>query len=125
MPQLDGLRAVAVLAVLYTHYLADSYWLLGVYWGGLGVRLFFVLSGFLITGILLRESEGFDGKPGERWFLLRHFYIRRALRLTPIFYLTLIAMFALNAPNTRQTVWWHVFYLSNLNFALRRRVRLS
>ena len=56
MPQLDGLRAFAVLAVLYTHFLPKQYWLLGVYWGGVGVSLFFVLSGFLITRILLRDK---------------------------------------------------------------------
>jgi len=33
MPQLDGLRCFAVLAVLYTHYLPEKYWLLGIYWG--------------------------------------------------------------------------------------------
>lgn len=118
LPQLDGLRALAVLAVLGTHFLPGRYWPLGVYWGAVGVRLFFVLSGFLITGLLLRESEGAARTPGERGFLLRHFYLRRILRLAPVYYLTLGVMFALNAPNTRTTVWWHVFYLSNVNFAL-------
>lgn len=86
--------------------------------GGLGVRLFFVLSGFLITGILLRERAGMNRNTDERGFLIRRFYIRRALRLTPIYYLTLILMAALNVPNTRETFWWHVCYLSNVNFAL-------
>ena len=57
MKQLDGLRAMAVLAVLWTHYLPEEYWLFGIYWGGYGVRLFFVLSGFLITGILLKSRQ--------------------------------------------------------------------
>jgi peptidoglycan/LPS O-acetylase OafA/YrhL len=43
---LDGLRAVAVLSVIYTHYYSYDYWLFGVYWGNFGVRLFFVISGF-------------------------------------------------------------------------------
>lgn len=54
MKQLDGLRAVAVFAVVYTLYFPEKYWLFDIYWGGYGVRLFFVLSGFLITGILLK-----------------------------------------------------------------------
>lgn len=119
LPQLDGLRALAVAGVLLTHYLPrPGDWPLGVYWGGLGVRLFFVLSGFLITGILLRESAGADRQPGARGFLLRHFYLRRILRLAPVYYLTLVLMYACDAPATRETFWWHFFYLSNVKFAL-------
>lgn len=118
LPQLDGLRALAVLAVLATHYLPERDWWLGIYWGGLGVRLFFVLSGFLITGVLLRENAGLEKQPGARGYLLRHFYLRRILRLTPVYYLTLVLMCTVDAPATRETVWWHVFYLSNVNFAL-------
>lgn len=118
MPQLDGLRALAILAVLYTHFFPEDYWLLGIYWGGSGVRLFFVLSGFLITRILLREGSEAGGRPGEAAFLIRRFYVRRYLRLTPVFYATLAVMVALNVPNARSTVWWHVFYLSNFKFAI-------
>jgi len=50
--ELDGLRAFAILGVLYTHFINDDSML-----GTLGVQLFFVLSGYLITGILLRRSE--------------------------------------------------------------------
>src|SRR4030095_15187780 len=53
MPQLDSLRALAALAVFVTHYLpADERW--RHVWGWMGVRLFFVLSGFLITSLLLK-----------------------------------------------------------------------
>ena len=51
--QLDGLRAVAVTFVLYAHFFADQ----STYWGHVGVRLFFVLSGFLITRILLQARS--------------------------------------------------------------------
>ena len=118
MPQLDGLRAVAVLAVLYTHFLPQKYWLFDVYWDGLGVRLFFVLSGFLITGILLRETENLDRSPFSKLILTRQFYVRRYLRLTPIFLVTVTIAAVLNIPSTRETFWWHVFYLSNFNFAI-------
>ena len=79
----DGVRGVAIMAVIVFHsahlgdrdglfkYAADAGWL--------GVDLFFVLSGFLITGILL------DTKGQERFF--RNFYARRTLRIFPLFYL--------------------------------------
>ncbi len=118
MPQLDGLRAFAVLAVLYTHFLPKQYWLLGVYWGGVGVRLFFVLSGFLITRIFLREKALLDNNPGTRITLITNFYIRRYLRLTPVFLATVVMAAILDIPNTRETFWWHAFYVSNVKFAL-------
>jgi peptidoglycan/LPS O-acetylase OafA/YrhL len=70
-PALDGLRAVAVLAVIIYHF--------GLLPGGyLGVDLFFVLSGFLITSLLIRE---WDRRRGHISF--RDFYVRRVLRLFP------------------------------------------
>ena len=57
-PQLDGLRAFAVAGVLYFH-LANPH----SPWGHLGVRVFFVLSGFLITGILIRGQTVARGTP--------------------------------------------------------------
>ncbi|MCW8924738.1 MAG: acyltransferase [Xanthomonadales bacterium] len=118
MPQLDGLRALSVIAVMYTHFLKEKYWLFDVYWGGIGVRCFFVLSGFLITGILLRENARIDHRSGSRLTLIRQFYIRRYLRLTPVFIATLLLAAIINIPNTRETFWWHVIYLSNFNFAI-------
>src|SRR3954462_8175936 len=85
VPALDGLRALAVAAVLVYH--ADPDWLPG---GFLGVDLFFVLSGFLITTLLLTELRG-RGRPG-----LGTFYLRRARRLLPaltlVIAVTLVAM---------------------------------
>jgi peptidoglycan/LPS O-acetylase OafA/YrhL len=70
-PALDGLRAVAVLAVIIYHF--------GLLPGGyLGVDLFFVLSGFLITSLLIRE---WDRRRG--YISFRDFYLRRVLRLFP------------------------------------------
>ena len=68
---IDGLRAVAVLAVIFFH--AGFAWAPGGY---VGVDVFFVISGFLITGILLREH-------GEGTFSLARFYERRARRILP------------------------------------------
>ena len=73
-PELDGLRGVAILAVLGSHTGVPGFSDGG---GGAGVTLFFVLSGFLITSLLLAERE----KAGR--VDLRAFYVRRALRLFP------------------------------------------
>lgn len=90
--QLDGLRAWAVLGVFIQHYLAaNTGWLavrLGP--GELGVRLFFVLSGFLITGMLLSQKARLEAGRTTRGQVLRHFYLRRFARLSPVYYLSLL-----------------------------------
>src|SRR5437868_5264132 len=85
MPALDGLRAVAVIAVLLYH--GDVSWAKGGYFG---VDAFFVLSGFLITSLLLRESE----RTGR--IDLKSFWARRARRLLPALALVLgfVAIYA-------------------------------
>jgi peptidoglycan/LPS O-acetylase OafA/YrhL len=97
MPTLDGLRGVAILAVIWhnaglTWSYADGplgYGLfrLGANLGWMGVQLFFVLSGFLITGLLLDSK----GRPQQ----LRHFYMRRVLRIFPLYFTVLLIAFAL------------------------------
>src|SRR5258706_11566344 len=73
MNQLDGLRAIAVAAVAWFHWMPlRSY---GIPFGPLGVQLFFVLSGFLITGILL-DSRVRSLDNSKAWFALRQFYLR-------------------------------------------------
>ncbi len=85
LPALDGLRAFAVLAVLCYH--GGMSWALG---GFLGVDAFFVLSGFLITSLLLVEWKGTNG------IALTAFWIRRAKRLLPALFLVLggVALYA-------------------------------
>jgi peptidoglycan/LPS O-acetylase OafA/YrhL len=78
---LDGLRGLAILLVLLFHLQVRDFSL-----GWVGVTLFFVLSGFLITGILL------DAKGDPHY--LRNFYVRRVLRIFPIYYLTLLGVTA-------------------------------
>ncbi len=74
-PALDGLRACAVILVFFQHYGAGRAWLFG--WGWTGVDIFFVLSGFLITGIL------YDSR--EMLHRYRDFYVRRTLRIFPLY----------------------------------------
>ena len=88
MPALDGVRAIAILIVMVYH----LEWLIPelhpyVKGGFLGVDVFFVLSGFLITSILLSEKEKTGGVS------LLNFYIRRCLRLIPAFWLFLIGIY--------------------------------
>jgi peptidoglycan/LPS O-acetylase OafA/YrhL len=73
LPALDGLRAVAVSLVILYH----SGWMIP---GGLGVLIFFVLSAFLITWLMLKEAHRFGTVS------LKQFYIRRSLRIFPAFY---------------------------------------
>lgn len=79
LPGLDGLRAVSVLAVLLYH--AELLWIPGGY---LGVEVFFVISGYLITRLLLSEWDGAET------ISLRHFWLRRARRLLPALYVLLL-----------------------------------
>lgn len=78
-PALDGLRGLAILLVVVYH---NFGFIPYFFFGWLGVDLFFVLSGFLITDILMKSL----GQPGY----LKNFYIRRVLRIFPLYYLSLI-----------------------------------
>jgi len=92
LPELDGLRGLAVLGVLVYHChprLEGTFVHYPALWGWAGVNLFFVLSGFLITSILL------DSRQKPRYF--HNFYGRRALRIWPVYLLVLAVCYA-NAP---------------------------
>lgn len=115
-PQLDTLRALAVLLVLGSHFAPSvPLW----FWhGDLGVRLFFTLSGFLITRILwdTRVEAGRTGVSIGR--VLWRFYARRALRLLPLFYGVLLLAWLVDFGSVRATWPWHAFYASNVRFAV-------
>jgi peptidoglycan/LPS O-acetylase OafA/YrhL len=78
-PELDGIRAIAALMIMAFHFSQFWYALNFIVIGQTGVDLFFVLSGFLITTILLQAN------PGD-WGEVRRFYIRRTLRIFPLYY---------------------------------------
>lgn len=102
--ELDALRAFAVLLVVWSHSSNREIGLTGFD----GVLLFFVISGFLITQILL-EARG----AAPRAAVLRAFYARRFLRIFPIYYAVLFLTAALAIPNVRDALPWHFAYLSN------------
>jgi peptidoglycan/LPS O-acetylase OafA/YrhL len=116
MAQLDGLRALAAGMVVCYHFWrpAREY----VHLGGIGVRVFFVLSGFLITGILLRSRSGLDSGRSRAGVALRHFYIRRVLRIFPLYYFALAIAWYGNVSGAREGMLWHAGYLSNVHFFL-------
>jgi len=119
MPELDSLRGIAILMVLFYH---GFYWSTGPqgpqglsglsrYFveitraGTLGVNLFFVLSGFLITGIL------WQSKPDPHYF--RNFYTRRALRILPVLYALLVLLILVGDPD-RTYLLLSFLFLSNV-----------
>ena len=116
IPELDGLRGIAVLMVLAYHLF--HYSMMGHVWSGLGsfafsatkngwegVDLFFALSGFLITGILL------DTRTDPRYF--RNFYARRGLRILPLYYLVLLVIW-IGYAHSGVFVALGLVYLSNI-----------
>lgn len=123
MPELDGLRGIAILLVLWHNVSAGQYTggaiakLINLLanTGWVGVQLFFVLSGFLITGILLDEK----GAPLQ----LRDFYVRRVLRIFPVYYVALAIVFILLPMMHALPSWltlppdlsqaWYWLYLNN------------
>jgi len=140
IPALDGLRGIAILLVMFHHFWVFSAppthgpGLIGRAFGGItsvvdglagsgwiGVDLFFVLSGFLITGILLKTR----GAP--RYF--RNFYLRRALRIFPLYFTFLLLLFLApeafvpSVEDSRQQVYraagWFWSHTVNLLIAIR------
>ena len=113
MPQLDGLRAIAVAMVALFHWHHPR--LLGeVLPLHVGVDVFFVLSGFLITGILLRVRSRIDDSPAARLFALRSFWARRFLRLLPALVAYLAIATALGEIADVDGMLWYLGYLGNL-----------
>ena len=111
IPNLDGLRGIAILTVIVSHALFNT-WLSKYPVGSVGVEIFFVLSGFLITTLLLKEKI----KNGK--ISLKRFYIRRCLRILPVAYLFLSVLvflnFAFNLKVSLGSVVAAAFYVKNL-----------
>ncbi len=103
IPQLDGLRALAMFSVfLYAALDAPLLWM--------GVDVFFVLSGFLITGILLQRK-----KSGTSYF--GYFYSRRARRILAPYWLLMIVSSLLFGAAWLKQWYWYVFFLTNIPVA--------
>lgn len=108
--QLDGLRTIAVSMVMFGHWVIYPKLLsIGAFLSTGGVDIFFVLSGFLISGILIKASDNTN-----KIHALKQFYIRRFLRIFPLYYLVILIGVLIAIPNIRQQFWWFLFYAGNI-----------
>jgi peptidoglycan/LPS O-acetylase OafA/YrhL len=130
VPLLDGIRGVAILLVLWAHFVPDiAIPIRALEWfrktttaGWTGVDLFFVLSGFLITGILL------DTKASTHYF--RNFYGRRFLRIFPLYYMALVFALVIlptlhseNDAQLARAAPWLWSYCANIGWMLQAPLR--
>lgn len=109
--EFDGLRAIAVMAVLQRHFWVNLLSVIDT--GVFGVQLFFVLSGFLITGILLDSVSRVRDHGSSIREELKTFYLRRFLRIFPVYYLVLAVTALLGVPTVTEYFGWHALYLTN------------
>jgi peptidoglycan/LPS O-acetylase OafA/YrhL len=108
--QLDALRFIAVLSVLVSHF-----HMFGMneasqnFLGANGVNLFFVISGFLITLGLIRSKEN----EHKNQTVLLKFYVRRFLRIVPVYYLLLLVQYLFNHKRVADGILWYLSYTTN------------
>lgn len=115
IPALDGLRAICVILVITHHVRDQTYWSWLV--GQLGVTVFFVISGYLITSLCVREEKRFGAVS------LKAFFLRRSLRILPLYYVTLVVycflMFGLGVlpekrPYFQEALPYYLTYMQEL-----------
>jgi len=123
---LNGLRAIAAMSVVIAHVTMPGISNFGVPYrielpmAGNGVTLFFVISGFLITFLLLKEKEKNISIP--------KFYFRRILRIWPIYYLFIIVCICMSffVKETNffemKKIWWYIFFAANVPFVLKEGI---
>ncbi|NEH60342.1 acyltransferase family protein [Rhizobium leguminosarum] len=116
---LDGLRAISLLLVLMAHWSPLPYLNKVAEWGRGGLVVFFVISGFLITRILVDLAGRRSEAKGLQ--LLKGFYGRRFFRIQPIYYLALAFVICIGLNDAvREDVIYHVFFVQNLSNVLLR-----
>lgn len=117
LPGLNGLRAIAALSVMWGHTFQRDFGNWGIDGFRLpvvadGVTLFFVISGFLITYLLLHEQEQ------SQKISIPKFYMRRILRIWPIYYLYLFIAVAATGTWHDSNIWYYCFFTANIPFIL-------
>jgi peptidoglycan/LPS O-acetylase OafA/YrhL len=110
--QIESLRFIAVLAVIFSHNMPDFFG--KDVFGRWGVDTFFVISGFLITRILLGSKDKIASGSMTLKKALKIFYARRTLRIFPLFYVKIAIVWFFHNHYIHNTVWWHATFLSNI-----------
>ncbi len=115
LPQLDGVRAIAVLLVLAQHWISNERgW--GAPFGFIGVTMFFVLSGYLISRILFSARDRREQKKSTTLHSLKIFYARRFLRIFPVYYATILVLWIAGDERVKKAIWWCLTYTVNFYF---------
>jgi len=120
--KLDAMRAFAVLMVIMSHWIPKTSKV--ILFGEIGVDIFFVISGFLITRILLTDRNTAELGSGSKGQALLNFVLRRALRIFPIYYLALFIFWIMQpyeGYNIRENIIYYVSYTSNILFFQQNR----
>ena len=117
LPGLNGLRAIAALSVMWGHTFQSTFGNWGVEGPRLsfvadGVTLFFVISGFLITFLLLKEQAH------SQKISIPKFYMRRVLRIWPIYYLYMLLAVLITSTWKNPNMWYYCFFAANIPFIL-------
>jgi peptidoglycan/LPS O-acetylase OafA/YrhL len=116
---LDSIRAFALFGVVMSHWLVGNPLLNVFNPGQIGVNTFFVLSGFLITGILLQNRTQAELSGNSKKVVVKNFFVRRSLRIFPIYYLTIFALLIFESAtktHIKDNFGYFLTYTSNFYF---------
>lgn len=111
--KIDSLRFVAALMVLISHWLYYFPFVRALNLGEMGVDLFFTISGFLITLQLLNFKERAKANNLSKGAIFKEFFLRRAFRIFPLYYLIVIVSAVANEGEIREALPWNLAFLCN------------
>jgi len=117
---LDSIRAIAVLLVIVTHWFPKDLFIYSVAKAFNGVDVFFTLSGFLITGILLQDRAEAEQFGQSRMQTFKNFFFRRVLRIFPIYYLTIFLIYLYNPSGEDIQFRYFLSFTSNFHYYAER-----
>ena len=112
--QIDALRILAVVWVLFDHFCLTAG---SGPMGRMSVRLFLLISGYLITHILLRSRDAMEREHTPLRKVLTNFYVRRALRIAPAYYLLIFLTWQWGAEDFQGSLPWFLSFQSSVLFA--------
>jgi peptidoglycan/LPS O-acetylase OafA/YrhL len=117
--QLDSVRAIAVILVIISHWVPQTHIINKTPNGAIGVNIFFVLSGFLISKILFDHRNKAEQLDVSKYKVIKNFYFRRMLRIFPIYYLTIFTLLIFHEhtdTNIKSAFLYFFTYTSNFYF---------